>query len=103
MNEIGPPRFAARSANEAARFLLELALLAALADSASLISPPSARNPRQSRSMGCESSRFGQSIRSVGPRLGGLADRVEALGGNIEPQRLPSQNAVYSKHPRPER
>ena len=53
--------------------------------------------------MGCESSRFGKSIRSVGPRLGGLADRVEALGGNIEPQSLPSQNAVYSKHPRPER
>ena len=40
MNEIGPPRFAARSANEAARFLLELAWLAALADSASLISSP---------------------------------------------------------------
>ena len=53
--------------------------------------------------MGCESSQFGKSIRSVGPRLGGLADRVEALSGNIEPQRFPSQNAVYSEHPRPER
>lgn len=51
--------------------------------------------------MGCESSRFGKPIRSVGPRLRALADRVEALGGNIEPQRLPSQNAVYSEHPAP--
>ena len=40
MNESGAPQFAARSANEAARFLLDLALLAALAESAGLISSP---------------------------------------------------------------